>query len=110
MRKAYPPYKTRSAVGWIRRVPWCEGAGTWLARAASTRGRALPSKLGTAGAPRQPIVNPITLRRAVSDQLSAFSFAFQTFLTTRPIVCRVGACGSKTVHKMLMHLWLRADR
>jgi len=52
----------------------------------------------------------INLKRAVSDQLSAFGFTFQEFLTTRCITCRVGACGSKTARKMLMHLWLTADR
>jgi len=52
---------------------------------------------------------PATVKRAVSDQLSAFSFAFQKFLTTRRIICRVGACGSKTVRKMLMPLGLTAD-
>jgi len=52
----------------------------------------------------------IPKKRAVSYQPSAFSFAFQTFLTTRRITCRVGACGSKTARKLLMHLWLTADR
>jgi len=65
----------------------------------------------------QAVAMRVSLKRAVSDQLSAFSFqlsafsfqlsAFsfqlQTFLTTRRITCRVGACGSKTARKMLMH-------
>ena len=53
----------------------------------------------------------LTLKRAVSYQLSAISyqlsalrFAFQTFLTTRRITCRVDAGGSKTARKILMHL------
>jgi len=58
---------------------------------------------------RVTLAELVTLKRAVSDQLSAFGFAFQEFLTTRCITCRVGACGSKTARKMLMHLWLTAD-
>jgi len=48
MRCAYPPYETGSAVGWIRRAARCQGPGTAVARAASTKGRALPPKFGIA--------------------------------------------------------------
>jgi hypothetical protein len=51
----------------------------------------------------QAVTMSVTLKGAVSDQLSAFSFQLQTFLITRRITCRVGACGSKTARKMLMH-------
>jgi hypothetical protein len=42
-------------------------------------------------------------KRAVSDQLSAFSYALQEFMAALRITCRVGADGSKTARKMLMH-------
>ncbi|MBV5275977.1 MAG: hypothetical protein JZU52_20830, partial [Lamprocystis purpurea] len=34
--------------GWIRRAVRCQGPGTSVARAASTRGRAVPPKFGIA--------------------------------------------------------------
>jgi hypothetical protein len=46
MRCAYPPYETGSVVGWIRRAARSQGLGTAVARAASTRGRAVPPKFG----------------------------------------------------------------
>ena len=48
MRCAYPPYETGSVVGWIRRAARSQGLGTAVARAASTRGRAVPPKFGIA--------------------------------------------------------------
>ena len=48
MRCAYPPYETGSVVGWIRRAARSRGLGTAVARAASTRGRAVPPKFGIA--------------------------------------------------------------
>jgi len=54
------------------------------------------------------------MRKPTKEQsaisLQHYSFAFRKFLTTRRITCRVGACGSKTARKMLIHLWLTADR
>ena len=38
MRCAYPPYRTGPAVGWIRRAARCQGPGTPVVRAASTKG------------------------------------------------------------------------
>ena len=49
MRCAYPPYEAGSVVGWIRRAARSQGLGTAVARAASTRGRAVPPKFGIAG-------------------------------------------------------------
>ena len=49
MRSAYPPYKTRSVVGWIRRAARYRGPGTAVGRAASTIGRAMSPKFGIAG-------------------------------------------------------------
>ncbi|WP_295612151.1 DUF6399 domain-containing protein, partial [uncultured Lamprocystis sp.] len=45
---AYPPYETGSVVGWIRRAARSQGLGKAVARAASTRGRAVPPKFGIA--------------------------------------------------------------
>ena len=44
--------ETGSVVGWIRRAARCQGLGTAVAGAASTRGRAVPPKFGIAAGGR----------------------------------------------------------